>query len=168
MKDKCVIYITSHSVIAASPTESEKLTLEEGIIKEKSVVKEDKLKEAVIQVLGKINAKKASTVIIIGEDLLFSKQLVSEDPEKLKEESQKYLDGLAYKDEEISVTKYESQGKKTVTAINKNIYLPVITVLENIEWKVESVLPATLFGDFVNGEDLGSEKVEFVLNRAPA
>ncbi|MCL5439040.1 MAG: LytR C-terminal domain-containing protein [Patescibacteria group bacterium] len=166
MKDKCVIYITTNHVIASNAVGSEKQTFEIGTIREKAVLKEDKLKETIIEVLGKISAKKAGVVILISEDLLFSKQIQSEDPEKADTEVKKFLESLPFKSEEISVVKYEFQGKKTVTAINKNVYLPLITVLENIEWKVESILPATVFGEFVNEETMASEKVEFILNRS--
>jgi|GEM_PF-6981072 len=92
---------------------------------------------------NKIN--KTNTLLVLSEEILFSKEIIEEDPQKKKDEIDKFLSDIPIEPEKVVYKFSENKERFSVIGTNKELYLSVKTIYEKYGGKVKAVVPITAF-----------------------
>lgn len=123
------------------------------VIKDRQVLNQDKLKEEVIGFINKIDFKIQKSIVLLADELISEKIISKKEPENYEKELDLFKESIDFTPEKTVLIKLEEKEVVHLISINKDLYQILVKILENIDWRVTSVLPALFFGSLTNGLD---------------
>jgi len=151
---KCTVYIKRNGIDFFQGGVQE-LQIPSSIYQNIEILDLENFKK-IVSDFAKSKLKKCTSLIILSDDLIFSKEIVAKDENDLKFKSDNFLSSIPHEEDSIRIKKIRGDEKVLVLATNKKIYETVKNILEDLDWKVNAVVPVTLFKD-----ELGIENNNF-------
>lgn len=118
---------------------------------EKSVddlqVKDSKhLKKDVTKAVIAAGLKPKNALIVLGEDLLFTKTTSAKTPEKRDKAIRDFLEEIPFEPNTVVHKNFNSSKGITVVAAHNSVYMGVMKALKEQGWKIRYVVPASILG----------------------
>lgn len=164
-EERVIFYLTGNFLKLLTAKTSSKLDLDPKIIKNQEVANQDKFDEVLIEFLNKSGIKRAKVIIILAEELTFQKSIKIDKPEETENTAQKFLDEIPFDPGQITKIEFRFNNSLNIIIANKNLYITIKNVCENLGWKIEAVFPATIFEGLKTEENLTPEKTKIIISR---
>lgn len=164
-EERIIFYLTGKFLKLLTVKTDSKLDFDPKIIQNQEIVNQDKFDEVLIEFLNKLSIKRAKVIIILAEGLVFEKSIKIDKKEEIESTVQKFLDEVPFDPGQIAKIEFYFNNTLNIIAVNKNLYLIIKNICENLGWEIEAVFPATIFEGLKTEEDLTPEKTKIIVNR---
>lgn len=146
-------------------------TLPQNLVRDLEVLNKDQLISQIATFIQANTIYQAHIVILLGENILFQKDIQNADmvpqPEEQDKEVKKFLETVPF--ENVSSKAYPIQQGMKVIATNTDLYDVVRRAFENTGSTIDAVIPATLLSDqFAAINGLNSELITAIFANAEA
>ncbi len=148
-----IFYLREKSLEIVVPKGSAYYEFSTEVIKDKQVLNQDKFKEEVIGFINKIDFKIQKSLILLADELVSEKIISKKESEDYEKELDLFKESIGFSPEKTTLLKLEEKEVFHIIIVNKNLYESLVRILENIDWNVISVLPASVYGSLTNGLD---------------
>ncbi|TSC66338.1 MAG: Uncharacterized protein CEO21_206 [Microgenomates group bacterium Gr01-1014_80] len=91
----------------------------------------------------KLSKKKA--VILLSDEITFHKSIPAVEADKVATMTQTFLDSVPFDPQTVALKKLQSGDQILLLATNKEVYEILLRVTDNLDWKILSVIPLTVF-----------------------
>lgn len=145
-----VVYITRAQMVLFIQGMQNVLTVPfpQEIIRDLDIINQAKFASFLAELITTQKLQPASLTILLANDLLFAKQMLSNDPNAQNLEEQTFVDMVPF--EEFGVQKIPFNNAVYITVANKDLYEGMIKAFELNNFIVSMVLAAYMFSKEVN------------------
>ena len=142
---KSLIYLKRSSLEFYRGNAKEELKFPPTVLQNIEIQDSETFEKLTITFLTNLKVKKQKIIIVLSEDLLFQKEIVTVDSEELKERSQNFLDSLPFASDKVVIKRVDDGQRKFIFATNKKIFKLLTEILESLDCEVKAIVPITLF-----------------------
>lgn len=148
-KQPHVVYLQKSSIVVYSKNHPDgiEFTYPQNSIKNYEIADENKFSDALETFVAENLFDENSTIVVLGTDTFDQKKLESTVAEEQQKEVEKFIKETGIKEENLMRETFELDNNRYIFAIDKRIYEPILQQLANLEWKVTSLIPISLFRD---------------------
>ena len=122
------------------------LVVPHDVINDLEVVNQTKLQEQIAAFIAQNKIKPANVVMVLADELLFTKILTALKPPEQTAELAHFLDEVPFAAEELVYELLTIDTKTNVIATNRALYQSIKTGVEAVSWRVVAVVPVVASG----------------------
>lgn len=137
-----LIYLTDQDIQLVNKEVSLKITFPVEVYNHQEIIDGEKFEQTIGSALSQNNLPKGDGVILLGEQMLYQKEVSAKDPDEIEEEIKNFVDRLPFDNENIEEIRFENEGKSYVVATSGHLFKSLKSTLEKNGWKINYVLPA--------------------------
>lgn len=146
---KTVLFFKRNSLevyVSTSEGPKGKLEFPVEIVKYEEIIDEVKFEALVTSFLQKELGSGQKVVILLSRDVVFQKTVPIKENIVEKDEVEKFTSAIPFDASKAVTVKVNAANGLNLIATNKKLYLPIVTACEKLSSRVESVVPAPIFG----------------------
>lgn len=141
-KPSTVLYITSQGIQVTGKEVSFLMTFPMEVYDHQDVLDESKFEQIVSDALTQNKLEPGEGVILLGEELLYQKEISTKDPEEAQQELDRFINKLPFDNNNIEKIRFYNQDLLHVIAANGHLFHTIKSVLVKNGWKINFILPA--------------------------
>src|SRR3989344_2439243 len=161
---KALLYLKAHTleIYIRGVEEIGKIEFPSVVLNHLEIIDEAKLNELIISFIAKTGLDKYSAIMLLSDEVTFHKLFDRDTPAKEEEIVAAFFDKVPLDKTKITKKIVPIGDKILAVACNSNLYETIKNSLESNDWKIESVVPASVFGQLPN--QLNPELVEQIFS----
>lgn len=163
-KPKIVIYLTDQNIVVYD-AQAEALELEfpPEIVKDQEIIDEEKFKQMLGDFFANLQLKGREAIILISQKLLFQKKFSVDEPEKLNDQIQIYLEKIPFDPQHLAKVQITVEDGVIVVVTNQKLFQIVKDIFQSLGGKVLGIIPASVLGEIGQNKELGLEEAQTLL-----
>lgn len=149
----CFLSSTYLDIFDVNTNKQQRFSFSPEFVQHDEIVDEHKLQETLIQFISKLSLKKNNGVIVLSEDLVFSKEIDL----SLKNEKnvmEEFLAAVPIAKTNIATIIIKNKLKLKIMAANKKLYEMIVSVLTQYNIAIFAISPITAFTKSSNNQEL--------------
>lgn len=111
----------------------------------------------------KLGKEKAKAVIILSEEIVFSKVL-PQDTKDLSSQVEVFINEIPIEPDKVAKIYFPTEKGLMLAATNRETYQTVASALEKLGWQIPAVVPSLIWGDL--GTTLDSDKIKQIFEQS--
>lgn len=145
-KSRTLIYIRRQGIeIYAGQNQAPAyLAFQPEVVKNLEVLNCDLLDSQFQAIIEELKIKKGEFIFLLADDVLFTKEIVVSEPEKMQAELQSFLDLVPISADKKVVGKRAAEKSVTHFALNKDLYIILVKQLQLLKFSVLAVVPTVV------------------------
>jgi hypothetical protein len=165
-KSKVLLYLHKNGITFYVDKESAGLQFDfaEDVIKNLELLNADKLKAQLASFLKDTFSSSYRATILLSEEVVLEKSILTKSPEDQRTEMQKFLDDAPFKN--CSKLLYKMSGILQLVITNADVYAAVIDILGQYGWTIEAVVPIRVFGQFAANDILSQDEIDSIMKKS--
>jgi len=133
-------------------------------VKDLEIVDAKKLEVSINELIDKSQITKANLVMVLADDLLFSKKILTIGNEAQQQELQTFLDEVPFDKNNISTITVENLGKKFAVAANSALFKQIENLFNAKNLKIKFIVPVTTFNITIKNNILSPDDIKNILS----
>lgn len=161
---KALLYLKAHTleIYLRGVEDIGKIDFPSVVINHLEIIDQAKLNELIISFIAKTGLDKYSSVMLLSDEVTFHKLFDRDTPSKEEEMVDAFFDKVPLDKTKVSKKIIPVGDKILAVATNSNLYETIKSSLESNEWKIEAIVPASVFGQLPG--QLNPELVEQIFS----
>lgn len=146
---KALLYLKAHTleIYLRGVEEVGKIEFPSVVLNHLEIIDQVKLNELIISFIAKTGLEKYSAIILLSDEVTFHKLFDRDTPAKEEEMVEAFFDKVPLDKTKISKKIVPVGDKILAVACNSNLYETIKNSLEGNDWKIEAIVPSSVFGD---------------------
>lgn len=130
------------------------------------IVSQEKLRTQIKSFAENYNLKPQNVTILLSDELVFKKTLISEEEIQKNDEVQKFLDEIPLDKSKLIKKEITADGEMKIFATSKDFYSAISETFNTLGWKIEAIVPISRFGTYDPKASLSQESLKQILEKS--
>lgn len=144
--NRMIIFLYSKGLYLVRGDKNYQLKFSENIVIHQDIISLNKLKQLLADFLSQEKIEPQSAILLLASELLYEKDILAKNPEEAQQKFDLFLNKVPFT--QISKIKIFDEDKIHTIATNANLWTPIKDCLQQLNWKIDIVLPAPAVGIF--------------------